>query len=556
MGDEMMKSMESSIGMQGMAGMAEGMKGIEGMKEIGKAMAEMGMENVSKTLSAAFASPETGISATISGTVGMISGAISGKAPEEKNAVAQGLETEGSLVEKMTSQGPSIIEMPEEVSESGMMMGAMIMAKPSLAGGLPGAMAPPEGMTAELIISEEGEKGMSTMMEGMGSAELGEAIAGMTGIEVETIDQLGMAQIVTETGLTPGMVASMGAAGIAGMDVSSVMASNVAGLGSKAVQELTEIAGDGNMSAGIMGDMMEVGLVNQGTMAAMGEKGMQDLTGAMGMEGGDMGLVAMTGGMIGMGKIDIDKNIDSEMAENMGIAKVGDEGVKLIDVMPTGGPVSIEDGNVGMDTIQYEATMDLGQASAAMGIGISPDEALGPAMELTGDAAALAEAAMSSAISAQGVAAATMGSSAISAATGVGSMGEGAMGEAMDNAMQEGMSGAMGSAMAGAMAAGAGQEGYASNNEAMGEGAISESMGSTGDEGQQLSGAMENMEQSMGGIQEGMNEAVSEATENMGQAVSEATQATGEEAVGAGQEGYNLNTPVVGAEQEGNSGNL
>ena len=29
-----------------------------------------------------------------------------------------------------------------------MMMGAMIMAKPSLAGGLPGAMAPPEGMTA------------------------------------------------------------------------------------------------------------------------------------------------------------------------------------------------------------------------------------------------------------------------------------------------------------------------------------------------------------------------------------------------------------------------
>ena len=41
--------------------------------------------------------------------------------------------------------------MPENVSESGMMMGAMVMAKPSLAGGLPGAMAPPKGMTAKAM---------------------------------------------------------------------------------------------------------------------------------------------------------------------------------------------------------------------------------------------------------------------------------------------------------------------------------------------------------------------------------------------------------------------
>ena len=353
----------------------------------------------------------------------------------------------------------------------------------------------------------------------------------------------------------------------------SVMASNVAGLGSKAVQELTEIAGEGNMSTGIMGDMMEVGLVNQGTMAAMGEKGMEDLTGAMGMEGGDMGLAAMTGGMIGMGTIDIDKNIDSEMAENMGIVIVGEEGVKLRDVMPTGGPVSMEgdigieeDDTVGMDTIEYEARMDLGQASAAMGIGISADEALGPAMELTGDAAALAEAAIGSAISAQGVAAAAIGSSAMSAATGIGSMGEGAMGEAMDSAMQKGMTGTMGNAMAGAMAAGAGQEGYAVNNQSMGEGAISETMDNTNNDAQQLSGAMKNMEESMGGMQEGMNQAVSEATENMSEvvseateniseAVSEATQATGDQAVGAGQEGYNTNNQAIGVGQEGLNSN-
>jgi hypothetical protein len=41
--------------------------------------------------------------------------------------------------------------MPENISEAGMMMGAMVMAKPSLAGGLPGAMAPPDTMTATAI---------------------------------------------------------------------------------------------------------------------------------------------------------------------------------------------------------------------------------------------------------------------------------------------------------------------------------------------------------------------------------------------------------------------
>ena len=38
-------------------------------------------------------------------------------------------------------------------------------------------------------------------------------------------------------------------------------------------------------------------------MAAMGEEGMAGLSGAMGMEGGDMGLAAMSGGMVGMGEI-------------------------------------------------------------------------------------------------------------------------------------------------------------------------------------------------------------------------------------------------------------
>ena len=58
----------------------------------------------------------------------------------------------GSFVSEMTEKGPEAIEMPEDISETGMMMGVMIMAKPSLAGGLPGAMAPPKGMTAAAMM--------------------------------------------------------------------------------------------------------------------------------------------------------------------------------------------------------------------------------------------------------------------------------------------------------------------------------------------------------------------------------------------------------------------
>ena len=125
----------------------------------------------------------------------------------------------------MAEAGPEAIEMPENVSESGMMMGAMVMAKPSLAGGLPGAMAPPEGMTAVgmgLALDPNNPAGtmMGDVMQGMGKVEMGEAMANMTGMDVGTMDKLGMADMAAQTGLTPGMVASMGAAGMAGMDVS------------------------------------------------------------------------------------------------------------------------------------------------------------------------------------------------------------------------------------------------------------------------------------------------------------------------------------------------
>ena len=69
---------------------------------------------------------------------------------------------------------------------------------------------------------------MSDVMGGaMDKAEMGAAMAGMTGMDVGAMDKLGMADMAAQTGLTPGMVASMGAAGMAGMDVGGLRLSRV-----------------------------------------------------------------------------------------------------------------------------------------------------------------------------------------------------------------------------------------------------------------------------------------------------------------------------------------
>ena len=177
------------------------------------------------------------------------------------------------------------------------------------------------------------------------------------------------------------------------------MSTNVAGLGSKAIQGVADMAKAGNLSAGQMGDMMEVGLVNQGTMAAMGAEGMKELSGAMGMEGGDMGLASVSGGMVGMGEMNLDSQMNPEMAASMGLVG-GPEGAKLGDIM--GGTPEGLDGSV------MKGGMNLGQVSAAMGTGVDPGAAIGnvagAAMAAEG-AGGLAGAAMGSAMAAQGVAA-------------------------------------------------------------------------------------------------------------------------------------------------------
>jgi len=396
MGAEMMASMEKSIGVQGMAGMAEGMKGMAGMQEMAKAMGAMGgMEKMATTLSTAFGSAENGIAGTMSSSVGMISGAISGKQAKGQSVIAMG-SSEGSPAAMMVEAGPTALEMPENISDSGMMMGAMVMAKSMMAGGLPGTMAPPKGMTA-ISLSEgtEGTAGLGGMMgEGM-KGESMEAMSAMTGMSNEQMSEMGLDKMAETTGLTPGMMATMGSAGLSGMDITSVMSANVAGLGSKAVADLTAAAASGGMTGAMMGDMMQTGLVNQGTMAAMGAEGMTNLSGAMGMKGGDMGLAAMSGGITGMGKMDTSA-MNPDMAKSMGL-EAGPAVETTIRSEGTGEPMPGIEGAEG-------ASMNLGQVSASMGTGADASKALGSA----------AEAAEAASEAGSGIAAAAAGAAAAS----------------------------------------------------------------------------------------------------------------------------------------------
>ncbi len=423
MGTEMMSAMGKSMGMSDMEDLAAGMQGVEGMKAMTDAMKSVGIDKVANTITTAFSSQQTGITSMMGTSVGMISGAISGKPVETTSAVAMGSEL-GSVASKMNEAAPTELEMPENVSDAGMMMGAMVMTKSMMAGGLPGAMAPPKGMTAiGMAEGMEGAAGLGEMMDESMMGESMEAMSAMTGMNMDQMSEMGIDKMAASTGLTPGMMATMGSIGITGMDMTSIMSTNVAGLGSKTVSDLTAAAASGDMSAAMMGDMMQTGLVNQGTMAAMGTEGMTNLGTAMGMEGGDMGLASMSGGISGMGKVNAAK-MDPAMAESMGI-EGGAEG----------------------------ASMNLGQVSAAMGAGKSAEAALESA---AGAAAAAEEAGAGIADAAAGAAAASQeAAAAMGAMTG---MSMEAMGEMGIEGMSE-MTGMSAEAMAAAAEAAGGAAG-------------------------------------------------------------------------------------------------
>ena len=65
-----------------------------------------------------------------------------------------------------------------------------------------------------------------------------ETLSAMTKLKTEKLKELGVDKIVDNTGLTPGLVATLGSAGINGLDVNTVVANNVAGIGSETIKKL------------------------------------------------------------------------------------------------------------------------------------------------------------------------------------------------------------------------------------------------------------------------------------------------------------------------------
>ena len=129
----------------------------------------------------------------MSGTVGMISSAIAGKSPKAKTAIQAG-SAKGTVAAGMIDAAPEAVEMPSDISEAGMMMGAMVMAKPTLAAGLPGAMAPPDTMTAvgSLAGAGIGSGPAAALAPGVDFSpnEMGTAMGEMVGIDAVSYTHL------------------------------------------------------------------------------------------------------------------------------------------------------------------------------------------------------------------------------------------------------------------------------------------------------------------------------------------------------------------------------
>ena len=142
-----------------------------------------------------------------------------------------------------------------------------------------------------------------------------ETLAKMTNIDESKIEDLGIDKIVDNTGLTPGLVATIGSVGLNGLDINKAVAENVAGVGSETIQKLSQSIADGTANSQTVADLMSSGTVNHGTLGLVGENGVKNLSEAMGIQNEDNALVSLSGGIVGSGSIESLENINPEIVE-------------------------------------------------------------------------------------------------------------------------------------------------------------------------------------------------------------------------------------------------
>lgn len=280
------------------------------LTDLGKVIQKTGIENVSKTLKVAFSSNNLGIAETISKNASQISEAL-GKKPKNKTKIEN------------TNVGPTSLEMPESLSDTSLIVGAAILTKPNLASGVQGIVAPPEELKSGGLISDSEisfNNNIADVDENLiTSNAMAETLSAMTNLETAKLEELGIDKIVKNTGLTPGLVATIGSTGINGLDVSSVVANNVAGVGSESIKKLSKSISDGSGGNEVIADLVATGSINQGTLGLVGENGVKNLSEAMGIQNENNALVSLSGGLVGSGVVENLDYINSDIVKSLGI---------------------------------------------------------------------------------------------------------------------------------------------------------------------------------------------------------------------------------------------
>lgn len=280
------------------------------LKDLGKVIQETGIENVSKNLEIAFSSNNLGITEAISRNASQISEAL-GKKIKNKTKIEN------------TNIGPTSLEMPESLSNTSLIVGAAILTKPNLASGVQGIVAPPDELKSGGLISDSEisfNENLTNVDENLlTSNAMAETLGAMTNLETAKLEELGIDKIVKNTGLTPGLVATIGSTGINGLDVSSVVANNVAGVGSESIKKISRSISDGSGGSEVVADLVATGSINQGTLGLVGENGVKNLSEAMGIQNENNALVSLSGGLVGSGVVENLDNINSEIIESLGI---------------------------------------------------------------------------------------------------------------------------------------------------------------------------------------------------------------------------------------------
>ena len=281
------------------------------LNDLNKIIQDTGIESVSKSLEIAFSSNELGIAETITKSASQISQALSKKTEKENVEIEE------------NNVGPTNLELPDDLSDSSLIVGAAILSKPNLASGVQGLVAPPEELKSGGLISDRkinADVNLTNVDQSLiTSNAMAETLGAMTKLDTNKLEELGIDKIVGSTGLTPGLIATLGSAGINGLDVTKAVANNVAGIGSESIQKLSKSISEGSASSEIVADLVSTGSINQGTLGLVGETGVKNLSEAMGINNENNALVSLSGGLVGSGVLENLENINPDVVESLGI---------------------------------------------------------------------------------------------------------------------------------------------------------------------------------------------------------------------------------------------